>query len=62
MNYYIYDCFGELVGNPKGYRTYSGAARQEKRLYRALWDAFDKMKEIKPQNILICRIRQGKLA
>lgn len=28
MNFYIYDCNNELVGNPKGYRTIRGAQQQ----------------------------------
>ena len=26
--YFIYDCNGDIVGNPKGYRTFKGANKQ----------------------------------
>ena len=26
--YFIYDCNGQIVGNPKGYKTHTGAQRQ----------------------------------
>lgn len=29
MNYFIYDCNENVVGNPKGYATFRGAASQE---------------------------------
>jgi hypothetical protein len=44
MKYFIYDCHGQIVGNPAGYRTFIGASRVEsgrKSKVRALlWDRF----------------------
>lgn len=57
MNYFIYDCYGQRVGNPKGYRTFAGASRQEKRLYPMLWDRFDKSLHYNPTNKLVCKIK-----
>jgi len=44
--YYIFDCQGNIVGNPKGYRTIKGAIIQQNRHWspanRAIWLARDK--------------------
>lgn len=44
--YFIYDCNDKIVGNPKGYRTFAGAERQQNYnrspAYAAIWDAFYK--------------------
>ena len=37
MNYYIRDCNGQIIGNPRGYRTFRGASQQEKRLAPLIW-------------------------
>jgi hypothetical protein len=40
--YFIYDCNGSIIGNPKGYRTFRGAERQQNtRLKAIIWDRFD---------------------
>ena len=43
MMYFIYDCNNNVVGNPKGYRTHKGAARQANSVTspasKALWAA-----------------------
>lgn len=45
MPYYIRDCNGQIVGNPKGYATFKGADRQasgvKTKAARAIWAAFD---------------------
>jgi hypothetical protein len=45
MNYFIFDCNDNVVGNPKGYATFRGAASQEANprspARRAIWAAFD---------------------
>ena len=42
--FYIRDCEGMIVGNPKGYATFKGAATQESSpysaAYRAIWVAY----------------------
>lgn len=40
MNYYIRDCNGQIIGNPKGYATFRGASQQEKRLSGVIWARF----------------------
>jgi hypothetical protein len=57
MRYFIFNCFGDMVGNPKGYRTFRGASRQEKIMYSALWDAYDRMKNVDPINRLVSKIK-----
>ena len=46
----IYNCLGEQVGNPKGYRTIKGAERMLSRrvqgnVHDTLWDAYKKASE-----------------
>lgn len=40
--FFIYNCNGDLVGNPAGYATFRGADRQSKigKVRDALWAAF----------------------
>lgn len=41
--FYIYDCTGSLVGNPKGYKTFRGAANQTQgraKVCREIWARF----------------------
>lgn len=42
--YFIYDCFNNVVGNPKGYPTFKGANRQANmrtsKTFKAIWDSF----------------------
>jgi hypothetical protein len=42
--FFIYDCNGDLVGNPKGYRTFIGASRVESgrnsKVRAQIWDTF----------------------
>jgi hypothetical protein len=44
MKYFIYDCHGQIVGNPKGYATFRGASRIESgrnsEVRALLWDRF----------------------
>ena len=54
--FFIYDCNGDRVGNPKGYRTMRGAKRQEKMLYPTLWDKLDAARKIRPNETLVCEI------
>lgn len=41
--YFIYDCHGSVVGNPKGYRTFVGAERQangKSKVSQTIWERF----------------------
>jgi hypothetical protein len=42
--FYIYDCQNRIVGNPKGYRTHTGAIREARKrgskAYQQIWEAF----------------------
>jgi hypothetical protein len=45
--FFIFDCNGEIVGNPKGYKTHKGAQAQcnldrmnETKIMKLLWDRF----------------------
>jgi hypothetical protein len=62
MNFFIFDCNGKIVGNPKGYRTMRGALREENRrgspAWRAIWAAYDERKKTDPENREVCRIGQ----
>jgi hypothetical protein len=45
MRYFIKDCNGTIVGNPKGYNTFRGAQNQQNshksKTRQAIWEAFD---------------------
>jgi len=60
--FFIFDCNGRVVGNPKGYRTIRGAIREKERkgspAWRAIWAAHDERKNTDPANRKICRISQ----
>lgn len=57
---FIFDCTGEIVGNPNGYRTMKGAIRQAhikgSKAYRAIWRAYNEAKRLDPDLTLINRI------
>ena len=42
--WFIYDCHGEVVGNPQGYKTFRGANQQANSrhspVYREIWQRF----------------------
>ena len=39
--YFIYDCNKKVIGNPKGYRTFRGATRQQDyNLSSLIWNTF----------------------
>lgn len=60
MAYFILDCFGNIVGNPKGYRTIKGANREQNRrgskAFNAIWPAFYEARKANPEHKLIARI------
>lgn len=45
MTHYIKDCNGNIVGNPKGYKTIKSAIKQTEKVgspaYNAIWNAYD---------------------
>jgi len=60
--YLIYNCKGETVGNPKGYKTHRGASQQaETRLNRKLWSEFFQYKTEKPEARTVYKILGEKL-
>lgn len=63
--FYIFDCNGRVVGNPRGYRTIRGATREQDRrgspAWRAIWDAFYARKEKDPDHRNISEIREKEL-
>jgi hypothetical protein len=58
--YYIYDCNGEVIGNPKGYRTFRGANQQansrRSKVYPKIWATYEKRKALEPTFNLIMSI------
>jgi hypothetical protein len=59
--YYIYDCNDQIVGNPKGYRTFRGANQQangkRSKVYQVLWDRYHAKRKEKPHWLLISQIK-----
>ena len=57
---YIFDCMGQIVGNPKGYRTMRGAMQQSEmrksKAYKEIMANYWKQKAIDPDTRLICRV------
>ena len=62
MRYFIFDCTGTIVGNPKGYRTFKGANIQANRkgtkAHKAIVEAFYRARAANPEHQLIHRIGQ----
>ena len=60
--FFIFDCNGRIVGNPKGYRTIKGAIQQQDRkgspAWRAIWKAFEEKKIQDPAHTLISSIHR----
>lgn len=57
--YFIYDCTGAIVGNPKGYRTFKGANKQangKTKIMSELWCIYLANKQTNPDNKTINRI------
>ena len=46
---FIYDCNGDIAGNPKGYRTLRGAMQQAQskhsKTYRELWRRYEERED-----------------
>lgn len=58
--FYIFDCNGRIVGNPKGYRTMRGATQQQDRkgspAWQAIWTAYEERKKTDSNNTLVSSI------
>ena len=58
--FFILDCEGRIVGNPKGYRTMRGALREHDRkgspAWRAIWGAYEARKQSDPENVKISAV------
>ena len=59
MRYFLFDCFGDIVGNPKGYKTFRGAAQAERLNAALLRHRYEIMADLKPYNRLLSRIAQA---
>lgn len=59
MNYFVFNCYGDIVGNPKGYKTFRGAARVEKNHKGALWRTFYAYRDNGGTSNTVSIIRQG---
>lgn len=61
-NFYIFDCNGDIVGNPNGYKTMRAALSQQNRpgsaAYKAIWAAFDDRTAAGSDRRNICKIAQ----
>jgi hypothetical protein len=60
--FFIFDCNGAIVGNPKGYRTHKGAERQCKlngnsKVMQTLWNRFFERSQIDGTKTRIYSIR-----
>lgn len=59
--FFIRDCFGNIAGNPKGYRTMRGAIQQAdsrfSRVHRQLWGTFNTWEERNPSHNLVYEIK-----
>lgn len=62
--YFIFDCNGHIVGNPKGYKTHTGAQRQcnlegatPSKTMAVLWQRFHEMAQIDSTKTRIYSIR-----
>lgn len=55
--FFIFDCYGQIVGNPDGYRTAKGATRQAElkgsRAFRAIWQRYYEAKAANPDHTRI---------
>ena len=62
--YFIFDCNGDIVGNPKGYKTHTGAQRQcnleavtPTKTMSVLWQRFHERAQIDSTKTRIYSIR-----
>ena len=54
--YFIFDCFHNIVGNPRGYRTFKGASTQQNNpgspVFNAIYSAFDRAYKRELNNLI----------
>jgi hypothetical protein len=59
-HFFIFDCTGQVVGNPKGYATHTGATNQansvKTKAGRAIWDAYHAQNYMPGERRVIYRI------
>lgn len=62
--FFIFDCNGDIVGNPKGYKTHKGAQRQcnldkskPTKVMALLWDRFHAQAQLDNRKTRIYAIR-----
>lgn len=59
--YFIYDCKGVVIGNPKGYRTWRGANRQangKTKIRDLIWSRFYAANVgVDKSNKVVCHIK-----
>jgi hypothetical protein len=59
--YFILDCCGNVMGNPKGYRTMRGAIQQasakNSKLKYKLWQALENCRKEYPSHSLVYKIQ-----
>ena len=59
--YFIRDCNDQIVGNPKGYRTFRGANQQahstRSKVNAEIWARFYAKRKVQPDCYLINRIK-----
>ena len=60
MNFFVYNCHGQIVGNPNGYKTFRGAARVEKNYTSVLWLTYYDYRDNGGTDNTVSRIEQGK--
>jgi hypothetical protein len=62
--FYIFDCNGRIVGNPRGYRDIRQATKQQNLkgspAYRAIWQAYDARKKQDPEWTRVSCVNEGK--
>lgn len=62
--FYIFNCDGNIVGNPRGYRDIRQAIKQQNmkgsRAYNAIWEAFDARVKRDPKWTRISSVNEGK--
>ena len=62
MMYKIYDCLGQQIGNPRGYKTYNGALRMlasrvRGSLFNHVWDTYKQAVKANPSLCVVYNIK-----
>jgi len=62
IRYYVFDCYGKLVGNPDGYKTHAIAdshINRRQSLHYLVWRTFNRMKRENPNAMQVVSIKLG---